>query len=235
MGVSDLSSDGADWREPAAVFSKRLIKPELLDHLPADEARPNLADLIRINTHLGGHSILTKTIKQVIGKQDRFTALDIGAASGDTARVIKQCYTGASVTCLDNNAVNMKAAPFPKLLANAFELPFESSSFDYVLCSLFLHHFRDEQVVELLRSFYSLAKKCLLVFDLERRLLPYLFLPATRLLFGWHAVSVHDGMISVRASFRAEELLTLAQRANIGRPEVRVHRPAFRLALIAVK
>ena len=42
------------------VFAKRLIKPELLDHAPPEEARPNLADLVRINSNFGGHSTIRK-------------------------------------------------------------------------------------------------------------------------------------------------------------------------------
>ena len=217
------------------MFAKRLIQPELLDHLPAEEARHNLADLVRINTRLGGHSVLKKTLTRTIDTHECFSLLDVGAASGDVARLIRRLYPDAAITCLDQNLVNMREAPSPKLLANAFELPFSLSSFDYVLCSLFLHHFTDEQVVELLASFYGIARKGLLVFDLERRLLPYLFLPATRLLFRWQAVTIHDGKISVRASFRAAELRALAEKAKIRHAEVRVHRPAFRLAMIATK
>jgi 2-polyprenyl-3-methyl-5-hydroxy-6-metoxy-1,4-benzoquinol methylase len=217
------------------MFAKRIIKPELLDHLPAEEARPNLDDLVRINTRLGGHSVVRKTLEQAIGERKQFTLLDVGAASGDAARVIQQSYPGARITCLDQRGVHIQEAPFPKLLANAFELPFGPGSFDYVICSLLLHHFTDEQVVELLASFYAAAKKGLFVFDLERHVLPYLFLPATRRLFRWHAVTVHDGRISVRAAFRAKELLALAQKAKISSADVRVHRPAFRLAMVAVK
>lgn len=217
------------------MFRKRLIRQELLDHLPAEEARPNLQDLVRINTRFGGHSVLKKTLEKTIDRREGFTLLDVGAASGDTAIIIRQLYPRAVVTCLDQNGTNLQEAPFPKVLANAFELPFQPESYDYVLCSLFLHHFTDEQVVELMASFYAVAKKGLLVFDLERRLLPYVFLPVTRILFRWNDVTVHDGIISVRASFRAKELLALAQRAKISRAEVRVHRPAFRVTMIAVK
>jgi hypothetical protein len=104
-----------------------------------------------------------------------------------------------------------------------------------VLSSLFLHHFQDQQVVDLLRGFHAVARRGLLICDLERHIVPYLFLPATKRLFNWGKITVHDGVISVRASFRPSELLLLAQRAGIENAEVRVHRPAFRLSVVAKK
>ncbi len=178
---------------------------------------------------------MRKVIARIAEKGDPFTLLDIGAASGDTARVVKELYPAASITNLDYNSVNLAAAPGPKLIADAFRLPFLPQTFDYVLCSLFLHHFSDEQVVGLLTSFYRLARKTLLVFDLERRLLPYCFLPATKLLLKWQKITLHDGPISVRASFRSSELFELARLAGIENPELEVHRPAFRISLVATK
>ncbi|MFL6353066.1 MAG: methyltransferase domain-containing protein [Bryobacteraceae bacterium] len=217
------------------MFSKRLIKPELLDHAPPDEARLNLADLVRINRNFGGHGTIRKLLAQVVANDDQFTLLDVGAASGDTARLLQRLYPRASVTSLDYNSVNLEAAPAPKLIANAFELPFLPRRFDYVLSSLFLHHFSDEQVVGLLRSFYGVARRALLVCDLERHVVSYYFLPLTKWFFGWQRITLHDGPISVRAAFRSDELMALASRAGIPDARVSVHRPAFRLSLIAEK
>jgi ubiquinone/menaquinone biosynthesis C-methylase UbiE len=218
-----------------SVFPKRLIRPELLDHLPPEQARPNLADLVRINKHFGGHSVLRKTLAQVAATGDKFTLLDVGAASGDAARVIQGIFPEASIVSLDYNTSNLQEAPFPKLLADAFRLPFPPGSFDFVLSSLFLHHFQDAQVIELLRNFYQVARRGLLVCDLERHIVPYCFLPASRFLFRWQPVTVHDGVISVRASFRASELSHLSRQAGIQAARIRVYRPAFRLSLIAMK
>ncbi len=224
-----------DWSERRSLFSKRFIEPELLDHLPAEEARPNLADLVRINRRFGGHSVIRKTLGRVAEPNDEFTVLDVGAASGDTARFIAELYPRASVTSLDYNFVNLEAAPRPKVIANAFDLPFRAGSFDYVMSSLFLHHFTDEQVVALLHDFYGIARRALLVCDLERHVVPYWFLPATKRLFGWKKITVHDGRISVRAAFRMRELLALSKQAGIEKAEGAVHRPAFRIALVARK
>lgn len=206
-----------------------------MDHAPPEVARRNLADLIRINRHFGGHSVLRQMAREVIRADRPFTLLDVGAASGDTARTLQSLYPQASITNVDYNAVNLGNAPHPKVLGDAFQLPFRPDSFDYVLCSLFLHHFPDEQVIALLRSFYSIAKRALLVSDLERSIFPYCFLPATKYLFGWERITVSDGMISVRAAFRKRELLELARKAGILHPAAKTYRPAFRITLTAKK
>jgi SAM-dependent methyltransferase len=217
------------------LFPKRLIKPELLDHLSPEDAAPNLAELVRINRYFGGHSVIRRTLARAVRRRGPFSVLDIGAASGDTARLIEELYPAASVTSLDRKDANLSGAPHPKIAADAFQLPFQPGSFDFVLCSLFLHHFIDEQVTELLGIFYALARRGLLICDLERRAVPYFFLPATKLLWGWSRVTLHDGMRSVRASFLPGELLHLAKRAGIPQARVEVHRPAFRISLVAMK
>jgi ubiquinone/menaquinone biosynthesis C-methylase UbiE len=217
------------------LFPKRFIEPELMDHAPPEVARRNLADLIRINRYFGGHSVVKRMAEEAIGSHQRFTVLDVGAASGDTGHMLRSLYPGASVTNLDYNAVNVSAAPHPKLLGDAFGLPFRPESFDYVTSCLFLHHFTDEQVVELLRSFYAVARRGVMIADLERHVVPYFFLPATRYLFQWEQITVHDGMISVRAAFKKNELLDLARKAGIPKPQAKVYRPAFRISLTARK
>ena len=217
------------------MFSQRIVRPELLDHAEPEEARANLKDLIRINRWFGGHATILKTLAQVAPKNRTFSLLDIGAASGDSARIIQRAFPLATITSLDYSLVNCETAPMPKVIANAFQLPFTAQSFDFVFCSSFLHHFSNEEVVNLLRNIYSLAKQALVVCDIERHVIPYLFLPATKRLFGWGKLTVHDGIISVRASFRASELKELSEQAEIREAEIAVYRPAFRVTMIARK
>jgi len=155
--------------------------------------------------------------------------------SGDTAALIAELYPAAHVTSLDLSPVNLTGAPHPKLLADAFHLPFKPASFDYVFCSLFLHHFEDRQVSALLAGFYRVARRAVIVSDLERHFLSYLFLPATKPFLGWTNMTVHDGMTSVRAGFRACELLRIAESAGLHNIQIEVHRPAFRISVVAPK
>jgi 2-polyprenyl-3-methyl-5-hydroxy-6-metoxy-1,4-benzoquinol methylase len=232
MGSSNCRGGECCNEQFTTMFRSRVIRPELLDSADPEEARKNLADLVRINTKFGGHSTIRKLVGTAAKSAEPFSLLDVGAASGDTARVIAQAFPNASITCADYNAVNLSAAPKPKLLADAFRLPFAPRSFDYVLCSLFLHHFNDSAVVELLKGMYNVAKRAVLVCDLERHILPYLFLPATRPLFHWQRITLHDGPVSVRAAFRRRELAGLAKAAGIDDVVTRSHRPAFRITLV---
>jgi len=217
------------------LLSKRVIEPELLEHAPPEEARANLAQIVRLNERFGGHSVLRKTLAKVVNGNPTFTLLDIGSASGDTAKLIAELYPAATVTSLDLSPVNLADAPYPKLLADAFHLPIKPESFDYVFCSLFLHHFEGPLVSELMASFYRVARKALLVSDLERHVLPYLFFPLSKPFFGWTPITMHDGMFSIRSAFRGDEMLKLAKNAGIPNAEVTVYRPAVRISLVARK
>ncbi len=217
------------------LFKNRLIEPELLDHADPEEARVNLADLVRINRRFGGYSTAAKLLSRVVQPNERFTMLDVGAASGDTGRYLSRLYPNARITSLDYNQVNVEAASRPKLIADAFALPFRFQTFDFVFSSLFLHHFSDEQVVDLMSGFYSIASRAVLITDLERHIVPYYFLPATKPFLKWNRITVHDGVISVRAAFTRRELEKLGRAAGMARVRVESHRPAFRLSLVGLK
>jgi 2-polyprenyl-3-methyl-5-hydroxy-6-metoxy-1,4-benzoquinol methylase len=211
----------------------RVIRHELLDEQTPERAAASLRDLVRINRLLGGHEVLRKTLRRVVTPSDEFTMLDVGAASGDMGRAVREQYPHARVTSMDYRAHHLSAADPPRVIADAFRLPFAPASFDIVHCSLFLHHFDNKQVISILASFGQMARRHLVVTDLERNPLAYYFLPATRWLFRWDPITLHDGPISVAAAFRAGELRQLAAAAGLQDIEVRTHRPAFRLSLIA--
>jgi hypothetical protein len=217
-------------------LGKRLILPELLDTLPPDQARASLQDLVRINRHWGGHSTLRRLLHDVLRKTvpdgEAFSVLDVGAASGDMGACIRRWYPAAKVTSLDYVESHLAPSAAPKVAGDAFRLPFRAASFDYVFCSLFLHHFQNKDVVRLLRGFGEVARKAVLAIDLERNPIPYYFMAWSRPLLGWDPVTVHDGAISVEAAFRRKELEDLAAQAGLRNPRAKVFRPAFRIALV---
>lgn len=213
--------------------SGRIVEPELLDHESPERAAGSLRDLVRINRLLGGHRVLREALARCVGRQESFTMLDVGSASGDGATVVRERYRNARVTSLDYRVHHLSRAPGGRVVANAFHLPFAPRSFDIVYCGLFLHHFSNSEVAGLLRSFGAAARRFVIANDLERHPLAYYFLPATRWLLRWDPITCHDGPVSVQAGFSPGELATLAWQAGLRNGDVRVYRPAFRLCLIA--
>lgn len=218
-----------------ACLGGRIIQPELLDHAAPEEARRNLRELVSINRYLGGHRILLDRLAEVARPEEEFTFLDIGAASGDMAAAAQRLFPRMRAVNLDRHELHLERSPGERVVADAFQLPFAARSVDVVHCSLFLHHFPDDEVARLLEGFWAVARRALIVQDLERHPLAYYFIPATRWLFRWSDIVVHDAPVSVQAAFKAKELRRLAGAAGITEARVRTHRPAFRISLLAVR
>jgi ubiquinone/menaquinone biosynthesis C-methylase UbiE len=113
---------------------------------------------------------------------------------------------------------------------NALDLPFADASFDYVICSLFTHHFLDEKVVEILSEMKRVARRKIFVIDLHRHALAYFLYTSVGRLFLYNRLIRHDGALSILRSFRPSELKDLAARAKLENVSVERHFP-FRLVL----
>jgi hypothetical protein len=103
-----------------------------------------------------------------------------------------------------------------------------------VTASLFLHHFDQSALPDLLRGLFALCRRALVVNDLRRARVPYVFGKAVFPLLFQSRVSIEDGLISIRSSFREPELQ--AAFAAAGLPSVRIERTwPYRLLAIAEK
>jgi 2-polyprenyl-3-methyl-5-hydroxy-6-metoxy-1,4-benzoquinol methylase len=210
----------------------RVLKPELLDSAGRELRDLNLQDIVRINRWCGGHRVLLRVLRGLVSSRERFSVLDVGAASGDMGQCIGEVFPNARVLLTDYRLAHLRNTALPRVAADAFRLPFLPGAFDFVICSSVLHHFPDGQVVDLIRKTRSFARRALIILDLERHPIPYYFLPSTRSVFGWSTLTLHDGPISVAAGFRAEELASLTHAAGAGAVTVRKHRPWFRLSAV---
>ena len=226
MRSLDLAANNSFWH------GERVVRPQLLNEASREDAEKSLADIVRLNRWFGAHRIILRLLRQAVRAGDTFSLLDVGAASGDSGRVILKAYPTACVMSLDKNPNNLAAAPAPKLVGDAFALPFADGSFDFVFSSLFLHHFSEAEAVALLSEFARVARRAVLVSDVERHNLARWFLPASRWILNWHWLTVHDGSVSVRSAFTRSELAGLAEAAKLKHISVTAHRPAFRISLI---
>src|SRR5579862_7133977 len=113
-------------------FNGRVRNPELLDTLSPEEARASLSDLVRINKYWGGHGTLRRLVNHAIPREQAFSLLDVGAASGDMGRQVRKLRPRAAVTSLDYIPSHLAACEGPRVAADAFALPFAGKTFDYV-------------------------------------------------------------------------------------------------------
>ena len=204
----------------------RTLQPELMDSASAADVAMNLRDLSRINRWFGGNRALAKVLDPYLRRKPDALVLDVGAANGETLRWLSTRYPRARFLALDYAVRLLQMGSGPRVAADVFCWPVRPKSVDIVLCSLFLHHFTDAGIGEILGHFESAARLAVVAVDLHRHPLSRGFLPATRFLAGWHPLTVHDGVISVDAAFTPAELRALAPRGR-----VRSHWPWFRLSL----
>ena len=147
---------------------------------------------------------------------------------------IRQWYPEAQVTSLDyveSHLTGLVGAASGRATPSGCRFARRASTTSFVRSFCIIS--QDDQVVELLRNFGEVARKAVLVIDLERNPIPYYFIAWSRPILGWDPVTVHDGAISVEAAFRRKELEDLARQAGLRNPRARVFRPAFRIALVA--
>lgn len=201
----------------------------MLDFSSDLEAARNLRDLARINKWTGATRKLLQQLRQRFQAEECFRFLDVGAASGDMAQAVLASFPNARVVCLDLLLRNLKCAPNSRVQADAFALPFQTSCFDVVHCSLFLHHFAGDAVEKLILEMNRVSNNLILIQDLHRHPIAYYFLPATRWIFRWHTLTVDDGKKSVAAGWRRRELEQILQRVDLlKRSKIYWHFPSFR-------
>jgi len=229
-------------------FKRRSAKLEHLDtgnYTPA-EYEACIGELQLVNRWMGdAHSLKATLLKEIEAQAlQSFSILDVGAGSGELLRVTatwaRQTGRSLSAVGLELNersaeSINEESNGFSEINSvrgDALELPFADSTFDYVMCSLFTHHFVDGQVVRILREMSRVAKRRIFVIDLHRHPVAYFLYTTLGKLVLHNRLLRHDGALSILRSFKADELLELAQRAGLSDVCVERHFP-FRLVLSA--
>jgi len=211
---------------------RRATEPELLDEgVGEEETRKSLRDLQRVNRWLGGRRALRRAVEPFLGPGALL--LDVGCGSADQPAWLFGRFPMRPPVGLDRKWLHVRQAPpsVRAVVGDVRALPFPPLSFDVVTVSLFLHHFDGDEVAAVLRSLFALARRALVVNDLHRAQVPWLFARAVFPLVFESAVSVADGLLSIRRSFRPDELREAFRAAGL--PTARVRR-SFPYRLIAV-
>jgi ubiquinone/menaquinone biosynthesis C-methylase UbiE len=229
-------------------FRERSLQLEHLDKgdYTAEEYEGCIVELQRVNRWLGDTRALRHSLLRTIDKLNltNFSLVDVGAGSGELLQAVAEwsrergsqpTLIGVELNSRSAGAIAERRSAFPEINAvrgDAFKLPFADKQFDFAMCSLFTHHFRNEDVVTILRELRRVSARGIFVIDLHRHPVAYFFYTTVGRLFLHNRLIREDGALSIRRSFKPEELLGLARRAGLAEARVERHFP-YRLVLAA--
>lgn len=214
----------------------RTDKEELMDDFSIGGVllRDTLDKLENINRWLGGNVVTVNSLKKILKehpKEQELTLVDIGCGHGHILRDIAVFgrKNGYKMTLLGIDA-NPTAIEYAKELSEAYpEIRFETEDifsnefknrkFDVVLATLFLHHFKEAQLVSFLENTLQQARIGIIVNDLHRhKLAYYLFLLLS--LFIKNKMIIEDGLTSVLRGFKRKDLVRLSKKLAV-KPQIR--------------
>ena len=203
---------------------------EILDDPDVDPqiVTRSLSDVVRSNSLFGGLSSALDELKEALHHAPRTaTLLDVGTGLGDipcrARNIAKQVGVQLTTIGLDS-ALELARASQPVLgltvCGDALRLPFADRSVDIVMCSQVLHHFAGRDALTLLREMNRVAKARVVVSDIRRSWLAAAGLWLVSFPLRFHAVSRHDGVVSVMRGFTAGELADTVKQAVSKKPIV---------------
>ncbi len=220
----------------AAGWTSLLVPPrrpsrEVLDDsiLPPDELKLFFEDLDLVNRRWGNVRTLARRLRPALLASDgsSWILLDVGAGaatmSGRLVERLRRVRAPIFRVALDLNwhhlmagrALSEGEAP-TAVAADVFALPFPDGSVDWIVSTLFFHHFSPEENVRLLKELARVARRGLALLDIRRGYLPLLFLSTIGRITCKSRYAFADGITSVRQSYTAAEARAIASEALPG-------------------
>ncbi|MBK8248327.1 MAG: methyltransferase domain-containing protein [Gemmatimonadetes bacterium] len=206
------------------IVPPRQQRAEILDdpRTPWTLRERSHRDIACSNRWLGGDRALAVGIDALVRDATQsVTVLDLGAGLGGAGHVVRRVATRARLQahCIGLDVHERLARVAARregmaICANALALPLHDRAVDVTICALLLHHFDEDAARQLLREAVRVSRIGVVVADLQRTRLAEIGLWLASFPLGFHPVSRHDGMLSVRRAFTVPELAALLDRAG---------------------
>ena len=175
------------WRAETSDEPQRRIGNDGLGRPARELLAGNLRDLRILNRYLGSYRSVLGGLARLLREQNlrSFTLLDVGTGSADIPAAIAQWARRRNIVAringLERDVVTVEQAightqnldEITIVRGDALAPPFRSGSCDFILASQLLHHFPDEQIIALLRTWARVARRAIIVSDLLRHPLAY--------------------------------------------------------------
>ena len=211
--------------------SHRSSEMEIMDDFSMEGVlfRDTLDKLEIINRFLGGNSVTIKGLKKLLKNQSKnktITIVDLGCGNGDVLRDVSKFgrKNNYSFKLIGIDA-NPAAIDYARELSKEYsELSFKTidilsedfkkQSYDVVLCTLFLHHLKNEELISFLKKTTENATIGVVVNDLHRHKLAYYLFKLIGF-FIKNKMVRQDGLTSVLRAFKRKDLENIAKEIKV--------------------
>ena len=204
---------------------------EIMDDLSMSGAMlcDTLDKLDAINKWLGGNAVTLNGIKKLIkghAKNKPLTLIDLGCGGGGMLRKIAKYgrENGYSFTLIGVDAnehiidyakkTSQEYSEISYLQHDVFSKEFKDLSYDVVLCTLFLHHFKENEIIHLLTELNQKATVGIIVNDLHRHPMAYYLFKLLSLVIKNNMVK-EDGLTSILRGFKKRELQKISKQLKV--------------------
>ena len=191
--------------------------------------RDALDKIAKINQLLGGNQLTLQGVQDLtssISKSNEIVIVDVGCGNGDMLRTLadfglknklKFQLIGIDANSFTISHAQQLSQNYPNIsyrCEDIFETSFKELKYDIVLCTLTLHHFKDNEIVDLLNLFYANSTIGIVINDLQRSAIAYRLFQALCFVFRLNEMSREDGLTSILRGFKKEELIHFSKKLS---------------------
>lgn len=202
--------------------------PEIMDDfdIKGDLLKEALDKIAQINHLLGGNKLTLNGIEKLLAKakdHNSITIVDVGCGNGDMLRRLAdfgfQKNLNLELIGIDANKFTVDyaahlSAEYPNITykcEDVFSKSFHELKYDIVLCTLTLHHFKNSEILQLVKTFYKNSKLGFVINDLHRNGLAYRLFQMVSFIFRLNDMSRKDGLTSILRGFKKKELIAFSE------------------------
>ena len=215
----------------------RTDEPEIMDDfaMEGETLRDALDKIAKINQLLGGNKLTLHGVQELLPSDTNareIVIVDVGCGNGDMLRNLaefglKNNYKFRLIGVDANNFTISHAQKLSEKYTNIsyicqdiFSESFQELKYDIVLCTLTLHHFKDDEIIKLLAVFYKNAAVGIVINDLQRSAIAYRLFQGLCFVFRLNDMSREDGLISILRGFKKEELVNFSKKLNFSKYKI---------------